>query len=99
MGSGVNRSFSGSYRGTGAQQDIKTPGFRPKRVVFFNETDLSTAEWRDTMADASFFQRVTAGTLSLVTTQGVTPLAAGFRVGTNATVNGSAKKIHFVAYE
>jgi hypothetical protein len=95
MASGSNRSVFGSFVGTGAQLDIKTIGFRPSLVKLWNETGLVTAEWTKTMADAAGMKRVTAGDLTKMSA-GITPLADGFRVGTDADLNVAAEKVHYM---
>ncbi len=99
MSSGVRKRYMGSFTGTGASLDIKVVGFRPSSVKLFNETDVTEAEWLNSMADGSAKKEITAGDKTFITTQGVTPLANGFNVGTDGVCNGSGDKIHFVAEE
>lgn len=98
MASGVRRKVCGSYTGTAAELDIKTVGFRPKSVMFFTSAGLQ-AVWTESMADASAHKRIADGTGSFISSQGVTPLANGFRVGTDAAVNGSGVTVHYIAEE
>lgn len=99
MSSGVQRRVQGSFLGTGANLDITKVGFRPTKVVLINRGGLATAEWNSEMPDASAAKRVTAGTLSFVTSGGVTPLANGFRLGTDADMNVSGELVYFEAFE
>ncbi len=99
MSSGVRKVYRGTFTGTGASLDIKVVGFRPGSVRLFNETDVAAAEWSSSMADGSAIKEVTAGDKTFITAQGVTPLANGFNVGTDAVLNGAAKKIHYIAEE
>lgn len=95
MASGANRSVFGSFVGTGAQLDIRTVGFRPSKVSLYNETGLVSAEWTNTMADAAGLKRVTAGDMTKMSA-GITPLADGFRVGTDADLNVVGEKVHYM---
>lgn len=102
MASGAARSVRGSYVATGAQLDVTKIGFRPSRVelLVFSGTKVGVkAVWQDSMPDASMHKSVAAGTNSVVTTNAVTPLAGGFRMGTDADLNNSGDVVHFTAYE
>lgn len=98
MSSGVQISKNGAVTGTGADLDVRTVGFRPRRVELVNLTGLVTAVWLDSMADATGIKRITAGTMSAMTT-GVTPLSDGFRIGADADLNVDGEVIHWVAHE
>lgn len=98
MSSGVQLSKNGAVIGTGANLDVRTVGYRPRRVELFNETGLVTAVWTDSMADAAGIKRITAGDATVMTA-GVTPLSDGFRIGTDADVNAVGEVIHWVAHE
>lgn len=99
MSSGAIKKATGSFIGTGAQLDVKTVGFRPKHVVLLNKTGLARLEWTDTMADAAGIKTVTDGTISAISTGGITPLASGFRLGADTDINVSAEEVHFIATE
>lgn len=99
MSSGVSRTMSGSVLGTGADLDVKTVGFRPRKVELMNETGLALATWTSSMKDGEMLKRVTAGTMSKVTTTGITPLAAGFRIGADADMNVADELVHWVCHE
>jgi hypothetical protein len=100
MSSGVSRVMAGSVNGTGADLDVRTVGFRPRKVELFNEDGLVKAEWTETMADGLAMKAVTAGTISMTGAgTGVTPLSDGFRIGADADLNAADEKIHWVAYE
>jgi len=100
MASGVSRVMAGAVLGTGADLDVKTVGFRPKKVELYNETGLVSAVWTSSMADGLALKRVTAGTASMTGAGvGVTPLADGFRLGADADLNVADEKVHWVAYE
>jgi hypothetical protein len=96
MASGAKRVFRGSFSGTGALKDITTIGFRPTWVKLWLQNG-NDGVWTETMADASAFKRVAAGTGSFVTTNGVTPLSTGFRLGTDASLNVNGVVTHFEA--
>jgi len=97
--SGGTRIMTGSFYGTAADLEITTIGFRPKVVRIYNETDLSSAIWTDSMADDSALKTVTAGTMTAITTNGITPLSNGFGLGADSDLNAAADLIHYVAEE
>ncbi len=100
MGSGVQVIKNGAVDGaTATDVDVTTIGFRPRMVELFNETGLATAVWLDSMKDGEMLKTITAGTLSKVTSTGITPLANGFRIGQDADINVIAEKIHWRAHE
>jgi len=100
---GVPRFATGTYitDTTAAAHDVDC-GFKPKYVKVWNETSGDQIEWNDTMADAEGFKRITAGTGSLVTSLGITPLddgtTHGFRIGLDADVNAINEQISFIAF-
>lgn len=98
MSSGTN-SYSGSFTGTGAAIDVQTPPFKPSRVDLFNVSGLCKAHWTQDMPDASMMKQITAGTISNVTANGVTPLANGFRLGADADLNVSGEVVHFTCFQ
>jgi len=77
----------GSVVGTGADLDVKTVGFRPKSVKVVNKASADEGYWHEHMADDSALKRLAAGTGSIITTNGITPLAAGFRLGADTDLN------------
>jgi hypothetical protein len=99
----ANNVEIGSYTGTGAAINIEL-GFIPDYVLIENATDGDANwKWFGGMADASALQQVAAGTKTLITSNGVTPLAGdrttprrpGFTIGT--ALSESAKVFRFVA--
>ncbi len=99
MGSGVSRVVTGSLIGSGSAIDVRTVGFRPRKVEVLNVTAPARGEWSDTMADAAALKQVTAGTASFITSDGITPLSDGFTLGADADLNTAAEVVHWVAYE
>lgn len=100
MSSGVQLSKNGAVTGTGANLDVRTIGFRPRRVELINLSGLVTAEWTDTMTEGRGIKRVTAGDMTQIAAlAGITPLSDGFRIGADADVNVSGEVIHWVAHE
>lgn len=97
MASGAKRVVHGTFRGTGAQLDVRTVGFRPTRVSLLNVTGLVLGWWQEEMADASVVKQITAGTISFPTANGVTPLSDGFRLGADADLNVAAEVVHWEA--
>lgn len=94
---------TGSYAGTGAAINIEL-GFQPDYLIIWNETDGDAKwEWFKGMANASALQTAAAGTLSKITSNGVTPYAGaqaskpvGFTVGTALSENG--KTFRYTAF-
>lgn len=99
MSSGVSRRITGAVTGTGALIAVTTVGFRPRRVRILNVTGLANGEWINTMADDSVVKQITAGTMTLETSDGIIPLANGFSIGADTDLNVSAELIHYVAEE
>lgn len=97
MASGGSRKMYGSFVGTGADMEVRTVGFRPKHVHIVNITGLCEAEWLLGMADDSMVLRITAGTMTVPTTNGITPLSDGFAVGANADLNVSGELCRWMA--
>jgi hypothetical protein len=97
MGSGRSREFIGAFDGTGADLEIRKVGFRPNRVVVHNVEGLCKAEWSHCMADDSALKTITDGTISHITTNGITPLSDGFALGADTDLNVSGESGWFVA--
>lgn len=99
MSSGVTRMMTGALIGTGANVDVRTVGFRPRKVQLVNIVAPDTLMWTDSMADAAGLKEVAAGTISMISSGGVTPLSDGFRLGTDSDMNVDTQKVHWVAWE
>lgn len=96
MSSPAHAIIHGSIMSTGSAIDIKTIGFRPKMVMM--EMGGISTRWQKTMADASAYKRLANGAGSLVSANGITPLADGFRIGTDTDINpASPALIHYTA--
>lgn len=93
----------GSFVGTGSAKDIQTIGFRPRSVRIYNVTGNCQATWLDSMADASCQKVVDSGAgttdVSFITSNGITPLADGFRLGADSDLNVASEIVHFEAME
>lgn len=103
MASGVQYTRRGSFTGTGAQLDVKGLGFRPKSVKLYNVTGNCSAVWTESMADASMQKLVDSGSgttdYSFPTTNGITPLSDGFRLGADTDLNVASEIVHWEASE
>ena len=101
MGSGAKSPAVGAVIATGSAMDIDTVGFRPRlvRVVNAGATGKSRLEWFRGMADDSAVKTITNGTVSVVTSDGITPRANGFTLGADANVNIADEIVHFEAHE
>jgi len=83
--------------GTVAEFDITDVGFKPRYVKVVNVTSRDMLEWYEGMADASAIKTVAAGTRTLITTLGITPLENGFTVGLDLDVNVTSEQISWKA--
>ncbi|MGW8177876.1 MAG: hypothetical protein ACWGQW_03665 [bacterium] len=99
MGSGVSRVMTGAVRGTGAVLPVRTVGFRPQRVELFNRDGLVVCSWQESMPDDSMMKQVTAGTISFVTSGGITPLSNGFQLGADVDANVADELVDWAAYQ
>lgn len=101
MSSATSRMMTGAVKGTGASLDVKVVGFRPRRVELVNVAagGLVTGKWQKEMADASMVKQAAAGTTTLITTLGITPLSQGFTVGADTDMNVSGEQINWTAWE
>lgn len=103
MASGVLKVLHGVFTGTGAEKDITVVGFRPRKVELYNASALATAFWNEAMPDASAIEVADAGAnkadVLYITSQGITPLSNGFRLGTDAKCNGSTNVVYWTASE
>jgi len=81
---------------TAVEFDIEC-GFKPRYVCVINVTDREMIEWYEGMADASALYQAAAGTRTLITTLGITPLTDGFTVGLQLNVNVVNKQLSWIA--
>lgn len=98
MSSIATRTEVGRVTGTGALITVETrQGDTPIAVRLFNEDGLATAEWTESMGDGAAVKRITDGTMTVLTTTGITPVAGGFTIGADADLNVAGEVIHWVA--
>ncbi len=96
--SGVVKRAVGRYLDTGTAAAFNiTCGFKPRYVMVVNTSAAEKMEWFEGMADASAMKTVTAGTFTIITSLGITPLANGFTVGLDTDVNATSEQISWVA--
>ncbi|MAF44180.1 MAG: hypothetical protein Unbinned7913contig1002_39 [Prokaryotic dsDNA virus sp.] len=100
----MKRTVTGTVEGTGATITIQL-GFTPKAVQLFNIDGLCTLFWSENMTDAYGLKAITAGTISKITSLGITPYTgsentnnAGFQIGADTDVNVSGETIEYIAY-
>jgi len=82
-------------------------GFVPRKVVIENESERVLMEWDDTMANGEATIQVAAGTRTLISANGVTPIAGssstkqGFTIGldTAGTFNIASKVMKWTAWK
>lgn len=78
---------------TNALMEVRVLGFKPKKVTVTNLSNSVQAEWNESLGDGYALKRIADGTLSVVTSAGITPLAGtstlppGFSLGALADVN------------
>lgn len=90
--------FFGTYAGTAAAVEVACP-FDPAAVMLINEDLLAEQTHLPSMAAATSFQRITAGTLSLVAANGITLGAKGERKFTAGTaMHADTNVVHFIAF-
>ncbi len=99
MGSGGTRVKTGIVIGTGADLDVRTVGFRPDVVELINLDSDDKLKWAAGMADANGHKTVAAGTSTLITTLGITPLSNGFRIGADTDINVADESVCWIAHE
>lgn len=94
----VTRIKTGTQNGTGAAISIVC-GFRPRYVKVVNVATggLCSIEHIDSMAAASGFKGVTAGTKTFISSNGITLNDFGFTIGADADVNVNGEAIHYIA--
>lgn len=99
-GQGIYRIATGRYLDTGtvAAYDFTTLGFTPKYVRVINNTSGDSLEWFEGMADASARKQVAAGTVTAITTLGITPITnKGFTLGLDTDVNVTSEQVSWIA--
>lgn len=103
MASGANRSFVGAYLGTGAEQTITVPGFKPRYIKIFAAATGRAVENIEGLGDTAaaraggILDATEAAAASFLTAaEGVTFVDGGFTVGTAATVNGDGLQYLYV---
>jgi hypothetical protein len=101
-----SRIAIGQVVATGANLDIRTVGFKPRLVEVMNLDNNVTIRWWEGLANGYAEQTIEAGTRSLETADGITPLDAsgdnppGFRIGALAHINDTTTEVlAWIAYE
>lgn len=92
-------SVSGVVVGTGADLNIDKVGFRPTAVKVINSDGDCFAEWIDTMPDDSAMKTIAAGTTAQITSNGITPRAAGFALGADTDLNVDGETVHYTCFK
>lgn len=101
MSSGVNKTATGAFHGTGAVLNVDTVGFRPRLVRVVNEASGGKCriEWFDGMADGTGVKTSVDGDISVLSTLGITPRASGFVFGADTDLNASGELCQYEAHE
>ena len=102
------RVATGTFIGTAATIVVDLE-FTPRYVYVLNRDGLAKMEWSRGMAQASAIKQITAGTMSEITTLGITvnekftrDLAGdgpGFEIGADTDVNVAAEEGFWMAIE
>lgn len=95
MASSGNRRYWGAYIGTGSELDIETPGFEPVKVELYAADDESFLHYVEGMPAASGMKHK-AGTTTFLSSDGVTLLAQGFKIGADADLNAAGETVYFL---
>lgn len=74
-----------------------TTGFKPRYVKVMNTTSLDSEEWFEGMAADSAVKQVTAGTSSLITSNGITVANNGFYIGLDTDVLVTSEQLSWLA--
>ena len=95
-----NYIYTKTLNGTGAAIAITDVGFKPSYVKVINVASggLCTLEHVNTMAAASGFKGITAGTKTFITSNGITLRDNGFTIGADADVNVNGEALHVIAF-
>jgi hypothetical protein len=87
----------GKVDSTGAAISVTT-GFKPSVVLLYNVGGLVNAEWFDGMGDGKALKQVTAGTISFISSGGITLSENGFSIGTDSDINpAGGEDIYYLA--
>lgn len=86
---GIARGQTGTFTGDGGVATVNT-GYRPKRVVLINLTDVVQWEKIDGMTDAQCMKTVAAGTLTVDTTSAIVLNDRGFTVPGSVAINAKS---------
>ena len=99
--SNVQAFASGKFVGVAAATNIIC-GFQPNKIILYNHTDASKFTWVKGMTAGHFFQVVTAGTQTVVTSGGPTVYSGssgeGFTIPNTAVFNTAADDITWEAW-
>lgn len=93
------RYASGEVVSTNADLEVRSLGFKPKKVKVTNKTTFYALEHVEGLADASAFEVTDAGAKTLETSDCITLLDAdsagnpGFQVGARANVNDTTTEV------
>lgn len=99
----MQNTKTGTVTGTGAALNISI-GFIPDHVLVVNGSGAETLEWFSSMAAASAFKTVTAGTRSVISSGGITAFSGsatagqGFTIGADADVNVNTEVLRYIAW-
>lgn len=103
MASGVTRTASGKYTGTGAALEIigDKVGFYPRKVEIYRlTTALDKVEHlSEVHADGVSSKQPADGGTTALQSGSVTPETTGFSLGTDAGVNNTDDEYAYICYE
>ncbi len=97
-GGGVVNTAVGRYLTDATAAAISiTTGFLPRFVEVVNVTSGDSYRWYEGMAAASAVKTVAAGTVSIITTLGITVSSSGFTIGLDLDVNVINEQLSWTA--
>jgi hypothetical protein len=97
-GDGVSRVATGRYLDTGTVAAYTvTVGFTPKYVGVFNVTSGDQMQWFEGMTSGHALKQVTAGTSSILTSNGISVSGNTFTIGLDTDVNVTSEQISWIA--
>lgn len=96
MASGNQQGY-GSLLGTGSLKEVRSVGWRPREVKLVNQASGDELRWSEGMPDGGGLKRVAAGTATVLTSGGITPLSDGFSLGADSDMNVADEQVFYVA--
>lgn len=94
---GAEMFFGGPFDGTGSAIVVSDLPFDPACVVLINRDGLAWAVKTPGMAGDDCVKFVTDGTMSYITSDGITLGTKSFTIGTDGDLNVDTEELHYIA--